>query len=60
LISGNAQSGIVLDDNAAGDRIEGKRIGTNAAGSGAVPNGDGVGRQHALGQRLRRRLHLRA
>jgi hypothetical protein len=60
LSSSNAHSGIVLNDNAAGDRIEGNRIGTNAAGSGAVPNADGVGRQHALGQRLRRRLHLRA
>jgi titin len=41
LLSGNTNSGVfILDGN--GNVIEGNRIGTNAAGGGAVPNLNGV------------------
>jgi hypothetical protein len=40
LISGNTGSGILI--SAAEVTVEGNRIGTNAAGSAALPNGSGV------------------
>src|SRR5579859_537538 len=42
VISGNRGSGIVLDGS-AGDTVAANRIGTNPAGTGAIPNGrDGL------------------
>ncbi|HEY7113259.1 MAG TPA: FG-GAP-like repeat-containing protein, partial [Thermoanaerobaculia bacterium] len=39
LVSGNAGDGIQLANNAAADLVvQGNRVGTNAAGTGAVPN----------------------
>jgi titin len=43
LISGNAEDGIVFDSGATANVVQGNKIGTNAAGTAAVPNGvDGV------------------
>ncbi len=44
LISGNGGSGIVVEGSlATGNRLEGNKIGTNGAGSAAIPNaGQGV------------------
>jgi hypothetical protein len=43
LISGNLADGVDLANNAAGNMVQGNYIGTNAAGTGAIPNGgDGV------------------
>jgi hypothetical protein len=39
LISGNSGDGVLLGGGASGNLIEGNRIGTNAAGTAAVPNG---------------------
>jgi hypothetical protein len=53
LISGNSSNGILLDANTSALLITGNLIGTNAAGSAAVPNqGSGVslgGTGHTLG-----------
>ena len=38
LVSGNANEGVVLTDGANDNRVEGNRIGTNAAGTGSLPN----------------------
>ena len=38
LISGNASDGIELEDGAASNVVQGNFIGTNATGTGAVPN----------------------
>ena len=45
LVSGNAQNGIaIFFSEAANTRIEGNRVGTNAAGTAAIPNLlDGIG-----------------
>jgi hypothetical protein len=41
VISGNAHSGIAIQDNGTtGNQVDSNYIGTNAAGSAAVPNGD--------------------
>lgn len=40
LISGNEGTGLVLDNGASENVVQGNYIGTNAAGTGAVPNGD--------------------
>ncbi len=43
VISGNSAAGIELFGNlAAGNLVEGNSIGTDAAGSGSLPNGSGV------------------
>ncbi len=42
VISGNATQGIDLSLTASGNLIEGNYVGTNAAGTLAVPDGDGV------------------
>ena len=44
LISGNTQRGVSLDGGALalGNVLRGNFIGTNAAGSSAIPNGDGI------------------
>ena len=42
IISGNDGSGIEFISAAGGVRVEGNFIGTNAAGTGALPNGRGV------------------
>lgn len=43
VISGNVSVGIkVFDDTITGTLIQGNYIGTNAAGTAAIPNGDGV------------------
>ena len=43
LIGGNASDGIFVGPDASGATIQGNRIGTNAAGTGAVPNSLGSG-----------------
>jgi hypothetical protein len=40
LISGNVQSGVVMFES--GGKIVGNKIGVNAAGTGAIPNGTGI------------------
>ncbi len=40
VISGNAQSGINVEDALGGQTIAGNYIGTNAAGDAAIPNGN--------------------
>ncbi|MBI3659973.1 hypothetical protein HY230_05820 [Candidatus Acetothermia bacterium] len=43
VISGNSSVGIrITDANATGNVVEGNFIGTNAAGNGVVPNGEGI------------------
>lgn len=43
VISGNASAGVLLRDTSRDSRVLGNRIGVNAAGNAAVPNGlDGV------------------
>ncbi len=43
LISGNSSAGILVQNpTSSGNHILGNRIGTNAAGSGVLPNEDGV------------------
>lgn len=52
LVSGNGSSGISTDAESANSTIQGNQIGTNAAGSAAVPNQTGVvlyGDGHTLG-----------
>jgi hypothetical protein len=40
LISGNTQSGIIFTNAASNPVIKGNKIGTNAAGTAAIPNGE--------------------
>lgn len=47
LISGNNQSGILVRAGANGTSIRGNLIGSNAAATGAVPNGTGLRIRHA-------------
>jgi parallel beta-helix repeat protein len=42
LLSGNLSSGVFIQDGAAGTLVQGNFIGTNAAGTAGVPNGNGV------------------
>jgi titin len=43
IISGNTGAGVLIGGSAARNNlVEGNRIGTNAAGTAVVPNGDGV------------------
>jgi hypothetical protein len=42
IISGNATDGILLNNTAASESVQGDYIGTNAAGTAAVANGNGV------------------
>ncbi|MSQ99457.1 MAG: CSLREA domain-containing protein [Xanthomonadales bacterium] len=42
LISGNTERGVSLSDGVSGTVLRGNFIGTNAAGSSAIPNGYGV------------------
>src|SRR5215207_2512325 len=42
VISGNDGSGVEFISATAGVRVEGNFVGTNAAGTGALPNGSGV------------------
>ena len=49
VISGNASQGIYLfNAGATGNLVQGNFIGTNAAGSAAIANGDGIGIGSAL------------
>lgn len=41
VISGNSGTGITMDADVSGLLIQGNRIGTNAAGTAAIPNGQG-------------------
>ena len=50
IISGNTESGVYISDN--GNVVAGNYIGTNAAGSAALPNGYGVTIQHANNNRV--------
>jgi hypothetical protein len=43
VISGNAGDGVFLYRAGAGNSVQGNFLGTNAAGTGALPNEDGVG-----------------
>ncbi|MFN8018950.1 MAG: DUF4214 domain-containing protein [Acidimicrobiales bacterium] len=43
LISGHANRGIVVCDSRKGSTIQGNRVGTNAAGTAAIPNATGLG-----------------
>jgi hypothetical protein len=43
IISGNATNGIVIESGASGNLVMGNYIGTNAAGTAALANGEGVG-----------------
>jgi parallel beta-helix repeat protein len=46
VISGNTNSGIIINPNAAGNQIQGNRIGTDVNGVAALGNGaDGIGLQ---------------
>ena len=52
LVSGNGSNGIAADAESATATIQGNRIGTNAAGTAAIPNQSGVvldGDGHTLG-----------
>jgi CSLREA domain-containing protein len=52
LVSGNGSNGIAADAESASATIQGNRIGTNAAGTAAIPNQSGVvldGDGHMLG-----------
>jgi hypothetical protein len=49
LISGNSQYGIYFPGGTSGVLVEGNFIGTNGAGSGAIPNEDGVYLENAPG-----------
>jgi hypothetical protein len=40
LISGNTQSGVILANASSNPVIKGNKIGTNAAGTAAIPNGE--------------------
>ena len=43
LVSGNGQSGILIDGNSQNNQLSGNFVGTNAVGTGAIGNGgDGV------------------
>jgi parallel beta-helix repeat protein len=42
LISGNSHDGLFIDSGVTGILVQGNEIGTNAAGTAAVGNGDGV------------------
>src|SRR5438094_3441780 len=42
VLSGNTDAGVVIEAGATGNSILGNYIGTDASGTGAVPNGDGV------------------
>lgn len=48
LISGNMPMGVGLFSRAKNNKVQGNRIGTDAAGTAAVPNGDGVGLRESV------------
>jgi hypothetical protein len=43
VISGNTNRGVEISDGGNGNSVKGNYIGTNAAGTAAIPNGTGVG-----------------
>jgi hypothetical protein len=42
LISGNGRDGVLIDSGATGNLVQGNYLGTNAAGTLALPNGTGL------------------
>ncbi|MGB5052107.1 MAG: FG-GAP-like repeat-containing protein, partial [Caldilineaceae bacterium] len=52
LVSGNDQFGIGANAGEAGLIIQGNYVGTNAAGTGAVPNQDGISLYSSLGNNI--------